>query len=94
MRELVCQRATVTFALLVLVTGISFWLTVGHGAATLHEAQSVVWAQVVFLAFVKVRWVLLDFMELRSAPIKLRLLFEVWVIGVAALLLLTNWLVA
>jgi len=48
---------------------------------------------VIFLAFLKVRWVLLDFMELRSAPTKLRLLFEAWVIGVAACLNLTTWLV-
>lgn len=94
MKELVYQRATVIFTLLVMVTGISFWLTAGHGAAVLGETQKVVWTQIVFLAFLKVRWVLLDFMELRSAPIKLRLLFEVWVIGVAAFLILTTWLVA
>lgn len=94
MRELVHERATVIFALLVLVTGISFWLTVGHGGAVLHETHSVVWTQVIFLAFVKVRWVLMEFMELRSAPMKLRLVFEGWVTGVAAFLILTTWLVA
>jgi heme/copper-type cytochrome/quinol oxidase subunit 4 len=94
MKELVYQRATVIFALLLLVTGISFWLTVGHGAANFHEAKSVIWTQVIILAFVKVRWVLLDFMELRSAPMKLRVLFEAWVTGVAAFLVLTDWLVA
>ena len=93
MRELVYQRATVIFALLVMITGYSFWLTAGHGGAGLHEARSIVWAQVIFLAFLKVRWVLLDFMELRSAPTKLRLLFEAWVIGVAVCLILTTWLV-
>lgn len=94
MRELVYQRATVAFALLVLVTGISFWLTVGHGSETLNESQSAVWTTVIVLAFIKVRWVLLDFMELRSAPIKLRLLFEAWAIGVAAVLILTGVVVA
>ena len=93
MRELVYQRATVIFALLVMITGYSFWLTAGHGGAGLHEARSIVWAQVIFLAFLKVRWVLLDFMELRSAPTKLRLLFAAWVIGVAVCLILTTWLV-
>jgi hypothetical protein len=94
MKELVYQRATAIFALLVMITGYSFWLTAGHGGAGLHEARSVVWTQVIFLAFLKVRWVLLDFMELRSAPINLRLIFEAWVIGVAALLILTTWLFA
>lgn len=92
MRELVHQRATVVFGLLLLVTGISYWLTVGHGAAGLGEAQSVVWAQVVVLGFVKVRWILLDFMELRSASTTLRILFEAWVIGVTAVLILLSWL--
>ena len=94
MRELVYQRATVIFALLVTVTGISFWLTAGHGAASLRETPKVVWTQIIFLAFLKVRWVLLDFMELRSAPIKLRLLFEAWVVGVAAFLILADWCAA
>jgi Prokaryotic Cytochrome C oxidase subunit IV len=90
MRELVRQRASVVFMALVLITGFSFWLTVGHGGALFKEVQSVVWAQVICLALLKVRWVLLDFMELRSAPIKLRLLFEGWVAGLAAALILTN----
>jgi len=93
-RELVYQRATVIYAVLVLITGISFWLTVGHGGASLHQTGPVVWTLVIFLAFLKVRWVLLDFMELRSGPTKPRLLFEVWVTGVAASLILINWLVA
>jgi heme/copper-type cytochrome/quinol oxidase subunit 4 len=94
MKELIYQRATVAFALLVLVTGISYWLTVGHGSDTLHEAQPVVWPTVIVLAFIKVRWVLLDFMELRSAPITLRLLFEAWAVGVAAVLILTGVFIA
>jgi hypothetical protein len=90
MRELVRQRASVVFMALVLITGFSFWLTAGHGGALFDEAQSVVWAQVILLALLKVRWVLLDFMELRSAPIKLRLLFEGWVVALGAALILTN----
>lgn len=92
MRELMHQRATVVVGLLIVVTGVSYWLSVGHGAAGFHEAQSIVWAQVLVLAFVKVRWILLDFMELRAAPTKLRLLLEVWVVCVAAVLILVSLL--
>jgi hypothetical protein len=81
---LVNQRATYAYAGLLLVTALAFWLTVGHGAASLNEAQSVIWAEVILLAYVKVRWILLDFMELRSAPIRLRLLFESSAIALAA----------
>jgi hypothetical protein len=37
--------------------------------------------------------VLLDFMELRSAPIGLRALYELWGVGVAAVLIAFAWLV-
>lgn len=93
MRDLIQQRATYVFAGLVLITAIAFWLTVGHGAASLNEAQSIVWTEVIFLAYLKVRWILLDFMELRSAPIKLRLLFEFFAVALAAGLISINWLV-
>ncbi|MGZ5365601.1 MAG: cytochrome C oxidase subunit IV family protein [Mycobacterium sp.] len=94
MKELVRQRATVSFALLLIVTLASFWLTVGHGGNTLSEGQASVWTLVIVLAFIKVRWVMLDFMELRSAPIKLRVLYEAWGVGVAAVLIATAWLVS
>lgn len=93
MQELLRQRATVSFALLLTVTLVSFWLTVGHGGSTLSEGESIVWTQVIVLAFIKVRWVMLDFMELRAAPIKLRALYEAWGISVAAFLIATAWLV-
>jgi hypothetical protein len=87
LRELINQRATYAYTGLILVTALAFWLTVGHGAASLNEAQSVIWAEVMFLAYIKVRWILLDFMELRSAPIRLRLLFEFFAVAVAAALI-------
>lgn len=92
MRELVYQRATATCALLVLITTLSFWLTVGHGAARLDA--SIVWTLVIVLAFVKVRWVMLDFMELRSASTRLRLVFEIFAVAVAAALITINSVVA
>ena len=93
MKELINQRATYVYAALVVLTGLGFWLTAGRGATELHEAEKVVWAQVVVLACVKVRWVLLDFMELRAAPLKLRLLFESWVVVLGAALVSISWLV-
>jgi heme/copper-type cytochrome/quinol oxidase subunit 4 len=93
-KELVRQRATVSFALLLIVTLVAFWLTVGHGGTVLSEGQALIWTQIIVLAFVKVRWVLLDFMELRSAPIGLRALYEMWGVAVAAVLIAFAWLVA
>jgi len=39
------------------------------------------------LAALKVRYVMLDFMELRSAPLAARVVFEGWVVLVTALIL-------
>lgn len=41
----------------------------------------------IVVAFIKVRLVLLDFMELRSGPVALRLFFEAWVVVVCAAIL-------
>ena len=39
------------------------------------------------IAAVKVRYVMLDFMELRDAPIPVRVVFEAWPFAVAAIIL-------
>ena len=44
------------------------------------------------IAFVKGRLVILDFMELRSAPLMWRLLLEGWLILVSSLILLAYWM--
>ena len=42
---------------------------------------------IVALSAYKVRLVLLHFMELRHAPLALRIVFETWILGVAAALI-------
>jgi hypothetical protein len=44
-------------------------------------------AAILLIAFVKIRFVILDFMELRHAPLGMRVAGEAWVIGAAALLI-------
>jgi len=52
------------------------------------------WAIVTMLAiaFVKGRLVILDFMELRGAPMMWRVLLEGWLILVSSLILLAYWM--
>jgi hypothetical protein len=85
--EVINQRATYIFAALVALTGLGYLVT------GLPEAEPIIWALVTILACVKVRWVLLDFMEVRTAPRKLRLLFEGWVVVLGGSLIAINWLV-
>jgi hypothetical protein len=44
------------------------------------------------IAFVKGRLVILDFMELRGAPLMWRVLLEGWLILVSSLILLAYWI--
>ena len=72
--------------LLLIATGITWWLgdvgAAGTGAILAMLA----------IVFVKGRMVILDFMELRDAPLMWRLLLEGWLILVGGLILLAYWI--
>ncbi|HXE40147.1 MAG TPA: cytochrome C oxidase subunit IV family protein [Azonexus sp.] len=71
---------------LVLATAITWYLGEVGAAGT-----SAIVAMLV-IAFVKGRLVILDFMELREAPLMWRLLLEGWLIVVSSLILLAYWM--
>jgi apolipoprotein N-acyltransferase len=74
------HRTTVIWLLLVVATCVSWWLGTSHGFGVHdHAAAGVV---ILTVAFVKVRFVGLDFMELRDAPLPLRAVFETYVLVV------------
>jgi hypothetical protein len=80
---LIGDRIGAVWAGLILATIASSVLGAGHGPGPHRPATSAV----LVVAFVKVRFVGLYFMELRSAPVPLRWVFEAWVVVVCALLL-------
>ena len=65
MAGLLQKRVTIVWLLLVLATGFSWGAT--HDVGGLSMRTGTIAALV--MAFVKVRFVVLDFMELRSAPL-------------------------
>jgi caa(3)-type oxidase subunit IV len=71
---------------LLVATGITWYLgevgAAGTGAILAMLA----------IAFVKGRLVILDFMELRDAPLLWRIVLEGWLILVSSLILLAYWL--
>ena len=73
-------RYTAVWAVLLAIGLVSFWLGSGHelGATT----ASVI---VLVVAFIKIRWVGLYFMELKEAPRLLRTVFELYCVVVCAL---------
>ncbi|HSV71967.1 MAG TPA: cytochrome C oxidase subunit IV family protein [Methylibium sp.] len=82
MKALLLSRVSAVWALLVAATLLSWGL--GHGLGR----QDAGWAGVAILlvTFVKVRFVMLEFMELRGAPRWMRCIGEAWIVLVAALL--------
>jgi len=65
---------TAIWGLLIAMTLVSWWMGTDHGV---HDVQ-VASVLILLVAFFKVRFVGLYFMELRDAPLPLRGLFEGW----------------
>ncbi|MEZ0360190.1 hypothetical protein CRM90_03485 [Mycobacterium sp. ENV421] len=80
MLQLMRNRAGVSWLILVAATLASFALGADHGTGSLVAVA------VLAIAAIKVRLVGLDFMELRHAPIPLRVAFEVYCVALWALL--------
>lgn len=82
--ELLRSSATVVWLFLVAATVVSWALGTDHGFVEDTTAASTI---VLVVAFVKVRFVGLYFMELKDAPLPLRALLEIWCLAVCALTL-------
>ena len=83
--ELLRRPAAVVWVVLVAATTLSWWLGDGHGS---RETATVL---VIAVAFLKVFLVGHYFMELRTAPLPLRLAFTTWV-GVIGTVLVVMYL--
>jgi cytochrome c oxidase subunit IV len=73
-------RAGLSWVVLIVATLVSFTLGADHGTG------SVMAVVVLGIAAVKIRLVGLDFMELRSAPVPLRIVFESYCVVLWAVL--------
>ena len=82
------SRITRIWLLLLLLTAVSWWLGRAGGWPVLgHRNMGLV---IVVLAFVKIRFVILDFMEVRNAPTAMRAACESWVVAVCAAILILS----
>jgi len=88
MLSLFLNRTTVVWLALVAATGLS-WESAQLGIADARWLTTGILA----VAFIKVRYIGLDFMELRHAPLVLRMIFEAWVAMICAALLMVYWFV-
>ncbi|AMZ71289.1 MULTISPECIES: cytochrome C oxidase subunit IV family protein [Pseudomonas] len=71
------QHVTIVWLSLVLATCATWWLSTSHpfSATSEHLASSIAIA----IAFIKVYYIGMDFMELRGAPRVLRRIFMAWI---------------
>jgi hypothetical protein len=74
MRSLFFSRTTLVWFGLVAATALSWEM--GHGLGFTNPRHAGV--AILVVAFVKVRFVILDFMEIRHAPLFMRLVAEAW----------------
>ena len=75
-------KASLIYLCLVLLTIFSWWLADGYIPENL-SAYKYITIGPLLLAFLKVRLVIMHFMEISTAPLLLRVIFEIWVILVA-----------
>lgn len=71
---------------LIIATAITWYLGEVGAAGTAAIVS------MLLIAFIKGRLIILDFMELREAPLMWRLLLEGWLILVSSLILLAYWI--
>ena len=75
MSTLIRSQATAVWALLMAATIVSYVLGEDHALGLSHEAASVT---IIVIAVIKVRFVVRHFMEMKHAPLPLKLAFEAW----------------
>jgi len=80
-KSLLTEKITIVWLVLTVLTGIS-WVMSDGTVPTEASATTYVAIGLFVLAFFKVRLVIMYFMEVHGAPWPLRILFEVWVLGI------------
>ena len=84
------QRTTYVWALLVAATCLSWWIGSGASSPTAKNTQLLSTVLIV-IAFIKVRFVIRYFMEVREALFALRLLTDLWCLIAGFAILALYW---
>jgi len=77
---------TWVWLLLAGLTGVSWWLGAGQTFEAAGDYRYTT-VSLMLLAFFKIRLVVMYFMEIRIAPLPLRIAFETWVVAVCGAVL-------
>ena len=82
MSHLFRSRITVIWLLLVAATAVSWEMGHGAGFSSVRYAS----VSIIVIAFIKVRFVIMDFMEIRGAPLFMRIVGELWTVTICTVL--------
>jgi apolipoprotein N-acyltransferase len=80
LQDLLRNAITIIWGILIFATLLSWWMGTDHG----FKNEDLVGSLVLLVAFIKVRFVGLYFMEHRHSPLPLRIIFEVWCLVVCS----------
>jgi hypothetical protein len=87
MSALLRTRVTLIWSVLIAATILSWEMGHGFGSLDVRHAGVII----ILVAFIKVRFVILDFMEIRNAPLYMRLVGEAWVVLLCSTLCALFW---
>ncbi len=83
--SLIKHPATLVWTLLMIATALSWWL--GADSPFFGENSFAITTGLMLIAFTKIRFVIRYFMEVRHAPVALRLVCDVWVVVICGAIL-------
>jgi len=92
MMNLLLKPVSAAWLLLMLATCLSWWLGQDHGLSAAQTSDyRLISSGLMFIAFIKVRIVIRYFMEVRQAPLALKLVCDGWVVLVCGAILYLYW---
>ncbi|MBT8340354.1 MAG: cytochrome C oxidase subunit IV family protein [Desulfatitalea sp.] len=87
MKALILSRVTLIWLILAGATLLSWEMGHGAGFDDIRYAST----SIIAIVFIKIRFVILEFMELRHAPVPVRVAAEAWVVVVGTVLIVLYW---
>jgi len=90
--HLLLKPVSAAWVLLMLATSLSWWLGRGHVSDSGQNSDyRVVSSGLILIAFIKVRIVIRYFMEVRQAPLALKLVCDAWLVLVCGAIIYLYW---
>lgn len=87
MRLYIFNLQTAVWLVLMLATGISWWLGTGSDLYLFGDNAQMSTITMMIISFFKLRLVIMHFMEVQHAPTALRAIMDTWVFGVCVIVL-------